>query len=320
MSRSIYISRTLSGIMTILALTYPCMCLFLVLRQRNLIFNPSYQTFKLPSDSEFKMPYENAWIPVPGTQSKIHGWWIPPANLENRYPIAQRRSPRDTNSPQVVLFLPGAGGNKSKNLWTVKVFHKLGLATLAIDYRGYGQSYGNFPSEPQLYQDSQAAWNYLTQVRRIPPQQILIYGQSLGGAIALNLAIEQPKAGALVMQSTFTSMSETVKRLDRFPFWLFPIDLMLTERFNSIDKVRSLQIPVLFIHGSADSLVPADMSQRLYQASDRVKRKQILLIPKAGHYPSSRSYVPCFSSFIWSSKPLEYRQTDSMAGTQCYRT
>jgi uncharacterized protein len=290
MRRYIYARRILLGVGSALALGYLATCLFLFERQRYLIFNPHRELLKLPSDAEFKMPYATAWISVPGNKGKIHGWWIPPESVTER---------KNRDRPQVLLYLPGAGGNKGNNLWRIKGFHKLGLATLAIDYRGYGQSKGNFPNESQFYTDSQAAWNYLTQVRRIPPQQIIIYGESLGGAIALDLALKHPDAGGLVMQSTFTSMEETVKRID-YRFGFFPINLLLTERFNSIAKMRSLQVPVLLIHGTSDRVVPYDMSQRLYQAAPQ--RKELLLIPQGGHFQiyrrGGKSYLQAISNFF----------------------
>lgn len=175
---------------------------------------------------------------------------------------------------------------------------QLGFSVLVIDYRGFGSSQGNFPSESQLYQDSQIAWDYLVKIRRIPPEQIIIYGESLGGVIALDLAIKQPKANALIMQSSFTSMAEAVKYRDWL--WMFPVDLLLTQKFDSISKVRSLHIPVLFIHGTADSVVPSYVSQQLYDAAP--EPKQLLLIPKAGHFqiyqPGINSYLQGMQKFI----------------------
>lgn len=92
----------------------------------------------------------------------------------------------------------------------VSAFRQLGFSVLVFDYRGYGRSSGNFPDESQVYQDGQAAWNYLRNERNISPRQILIYGESLGGAIALDLAVKHPEAGGLIMQSSFTSMAQTV--------------------------------------------------------------------------------------------------------------
>ncbi|MCC5635890.1 alpha/beta hydrolase [Nostoc sp. CHAB 5844] len=185
----------------------------------------------------------------------------------------------------------------------------LGFSVLVIDYRGFGKSQGKFPSESQLYQDSQIAWNYLVKTRRISPEQIVIYGESLGGAIAIDLAIKHPQANALIVQSSFTSMAEVIEHRDFL--WLFPINLLLTQKFDSLSKVRSLQIPVLFIHGTADSVVPSYMSQQLYNAAP--EPKQILLVPNAEHFriyqPGNNSYLQAMQKFLFIK--TEFRSQES---------
>jgi fermentation-respiration switch protein FrsA (DUF1100 family) len=180
----------------------------------------------------------------------------------------------------------------------VTAFRQLGFSVLVFDYRGYGLSQGAFPNELQVYEDSQAAWNYLRYVRQIPPEQIIIYGESLGGAIALDLAVKQPEAGGLIMQSSFTSMVEAIRH--RGFFQIFPIQMLLTERFDSLSKLRSLRIPVLFLHGTADSVVPSEMSQRLYAAA--AEPKQLFLISGADHVriyqPGQQSYLKAIQRFI----------------------
>lgn len=180
----------------------------------------------------------------------------------------------------------------------MSALRQLGFSVLMFDYRGYGLSKGNFPNELQVYQDSQAAWNYLQNVRQIPPEQIMIYGESLGGAIALDLALRQPEAVGLVLQSSFTSMVEAIRH--RKIFQIFPVSLLLTERFDSLSKVRSLRVPVLFLHGSEDSVVPAEMSQQLYEAS--AEPKQLFLISGADHVriyqPGDQSYLKAIQRFV----------------------
>jgi hypothetical protein len=254
----------------------------------------------LPSDPDLNMPYENVSIPLTGDRGQIHGWWIPAPSPEEKISTLPNEPMKILKSPKAILYLSGTGGNKSSRgyLRRMEGLRQLGFAVLAIDYRGYGQSQGDFPSENMVYADSRAAWNYLTQVRGISPEQIIIYGESLGGAIALDLAVRHPEAGGLIVQSTFTSMAETVKRMNYLG--IFPIDLLLTQRFDSISKVRRLSVPVLFLHGMKDTVVPFDMSQRLYKAAPAPK--QILLIPKAGHfgiYGRGRySYLRAIEKFV----------------------
>jgi uncharacterized protein len=294
-------SRQLAiGIVLTLVIAYISGCLFLFLRQRHLIFRPSYKILELPSSSDFKMPYQEVQIPVANSGQYLHSWWIPaPADKEQFYTIPNEPA-KVIKSRITVLYLCGAGGNKSyyNNLARVQAMRQLGFSILVIDYRGFGTSQGQFPRELQIYQDSQAAWDYLVKTRQIPAKKIVIYGESLGGAIAINLVVKNPEAKAVIVQSSFTAMAEVIKQKD----WLrlFPIDAILTERFDSLTQVRSLKIPILFIHGTADDVVPAYMSEQLYKAAS--EPKQLFLIPGARHYAiyqfGNNSYLRAIEKFM----------------------
>ncbi len=246
--------------------------------------------------SEFKMPYQEVWIPV--NRDRIHAWWIPSAaNPDKFIPIANEPI-NILKSPKVMLYFCGVGRNMGdyNYLARMQAFRQLGFSVLVADYRGYGRSTGSFPNETQVYEDAEAVWNHLRQ--SVSADQIVIYGESLGGAIALNLAVKHPDAKGLILQSSFTSMAEVTKQ--RGLFGLFPIDVLLTERFNSLEKIRSLKVPVLFLHGTQDSVVPVQMSQVLYQAAP--EPKQLFLIPGADHvkiYQSGNgSYLKAIKGFI----------------------
>ena len=178
-----------------------------------------------------------------------------------------------------MLYLHGNGINIGANVAHANRFHRLGFSVLLPDYRGYGRSEGRFPTEAALYQDASVAWDYLVQERKIQPRQIFLYGHSLGGAVAIDLAVKHPDAAGLIVESSFTSIRDIVDYQSIYR--IFPIDLILNQRFDSIRKVRSLALPVLFIHGTADLRVPATMSQQLYEAAP--EPKQLILIPNAGH-------------------------------------
>lgn len=248
----------------ILAIAYLGACLFLYLRQNRFIFFPAPVIETTPAELELK--YEEVWIPVnqkSGKVERIHGWWIP----------------SETSSDRVLLYLHGNGVNIGANVNHAARFHQLGFSVLLIDYRGYGLSEGSFPTENTVFVDAQTSWNYLVQDRGIAPEQIFLYGHSLGGAIAVDLAIRQPNAAGVIVQSSFTTMREMVDY--RFHFWMFPIDLLLTHRFDSRAKISQLQMPVLFIHGMADPEIPSEMSEQLYQVAPQPKR--LFLVPDAGH-------------------------------------
>jgi fermentation-respiration switch protein FrsA (DUF1100 family) len=257
------------AVVSLVAIAYTATCVYLFMRQTRMIFFPSPYIQTTPT--EFNLPYEEVWIPVGdgGDQAeRIHGWWIP------------------AESERVLLYLHGNGANIGANVAQASRFYQLGFSVLLVDYRGYGKSEGNFPTEASVYADAQTAWDYLIQ-RGIAPEQIFIYGHSLGGAIAINLATQNPSAAGLIVQSSFTSIREMATYAKNLE--IFPLDLLLTQRFDSLDKLQAnsssgekpLQMPVLFIHGTADIQVPSIMSEVLYAAAP--EPKQIWLVPNAGH-------------------------------------
>jgi pimeloyl-ACP methyl ester carboxylesterase len=284
----------------LLVTTYIFTCAFLFVQQRYLIFRPSQKFLTLPSSPDFQINYQDEKIPISGSDEYIHGWWISAPSPQERFLTIPHEPVRILKSPKVILYFCGAAGNKGyyNHVARLQGLRQLGFAILVIDYRGFGASKGNFPSESQLYADSQIAWDYLVKVRQILPKQIVIYGESLGGAVAVNLAVKNPAARALIVQSSFTRMSEEIKHRDWL--WLFPINLLLTEKFDSLAKVRSLKIPVLFIHGTADTVVPVKMSQQLYNAAP--EPKQLLLVPGGEHFriyqSGSSSYLQAIEKFM----------------------
>jgi uncharacterized protein len=265
------------------AFLYTSACVFLFFIQTRMIFVPTAVIEKTPE--LFNLQYEEVWLPVfnsTGKAERIHGWWIKANQPESK----------------VLLYLHGNGFNIGANIAQAKIFQQMGFSVLLIDYRGYGRSEGSFPSEVQVYQDAATAWNYLVKDKKIPPSQILIYGHSLGGAIAIDLAAKYPDAAGLIVESTFTSIIQVIDY--RNTFWMFPVDLILTQGFESIDKVSKLKMPILFIHGTADSTIPAFMSEQLYNAAP--EPKQLILIDGAGHNNVANAapyqYVQGVKSFL----------------------
>lgn len=245
------------------AISYAAICGILFFSQPYLIFKPT-RTFQKTPES-YNIKYQDVYLPVPGSSNNdvIHGWWLP----------SQRRN------LGTLLYLHGNSLNIGSNITQAYRFRQMGFSVLLIDYRGYGKSKGNFPNESQVYQDAQIAWNYLVKQKQIPANQIFIYGHSLGGAVAIDLAVKHPKAAGLIVHNSFTSMQNMAK-LERY-FRLFPISLILKYRFDSITKVKSLQMPVLFVHGTADAMIPPTMSKTLYAAAP--EPKQLVLVPGAKH-------------------------------------
>ena len=279
-------SKFLLGLGGVLAIAYFSSCLLLFWLQNRLIFNPSPRISQTPAD--WQLDYENIYLSVEVERQhgeRIHGWWIPASSQV---------------SANVLLYLHGKGGNIGTNIDRLAKFHELGFSVLAIDYRGYGLSDGKFPSESRVYRDVEIAWSYLVRDRQVPPEKIIVYGQSLGGAIAIELATQQPvPPGGLIVESSFTSMRDMVDY--RYPFLnVFPVGLLLTQEFDSLAKVRTISIPFLFVHGLDDSHVPAQMSRQLFEATS--EPKQLLLVPGADHNNvasvSGEQYLQTISNFV----------------------
>ena len=227
-----------------IALLYFAGCVGLWSYQTRMIFFPEAVVKSTPAN--VGLAYEDVRLIVQG--DSVHGWFIPAVEVD----------------APVMLYLHGNGSNVGDLVERMQQFHEWGYGVLLIDYRGYGLSGGKFPNEQRVYEDAEAAWQYLTAERGIDESDVVIYGRSIGGAIAIELASQHPTAAGLITESTFTSMRDMVNHSHPLLPLITPVDLILTQRFDSAEKARSLQMPVLLMHGTADTTVPTHMSQVLY--------------------------------------------------------
>lgn len=260
----------------ICAIAYFLICFGLLLGQRRIIFIPCKPIVATPTD--YGLTYESVYLPVTA-QEKIHGWWL--------------RS--KTEEAPVLLYLHGNGGNVSANLPRAERFHQVGFTVFLIDYRGYGLSQGRFPSEKRLYEDAQTAWRYLVEERNVDPEQLYVFGHSLGGAIAIELATRHPEIPGLVVEGAFTSMLGMARYKGSYN-WL-PVNWLLTQRFDSLKKLATLNTPIFYLHGTEDLVVPAEMSRTLYQAT--LGRKELWLVEGAGHNDIATITGEAYEKRIW---------------------
>jgi len=266
---------------------YGSVCLALWFGQTRLVFAPEREITTTPA--KFNAKYEDVLIPVKkadGNSENIYGWWLPNAKQEEKADFGDRK---------VILYLHGNGKNISANAKHANRLMRMGFSVLLIDYRGYGRSEGAFPNESSVYIDAQTAWDYLIS-KGYKPNQIVIYGHSLGGAIAIELATKHPDGLGMIVDASFTSMMEMATLEPKYR--VFPINLLIHQRFDSIAKVRSLSMPVLYIHGTADDLIPAAMSQQLFEATP--SKKQIVIIPNGGHNNNASTNEPLYLNSIRS--------------------
>jgi alpha-beta hydrolase superfamily lysophospholipase len=257
----------------------PYGCSQLAYKERQLLFNIEPGTASwysgLPSG------VQELQIPLSSTLSStqyLHAWWWP--------------APR-ADAP-TALYLHGTRWNLTAQVRRISQLRELGFSVLAIDYRGFGESPGDLPSERTVYEDAQAAWDKLVQLQPQADKRF-IYGHSLGGAIAVDLAErirdkDEPKAAGLIIESTFTDLAAAAAAVANTSL---PVRWIMSEKFDSIDKIADIGIPVLIVHGTDDRYVPSRLSQELFEAA--APPKQLLLVPGGTHNNSmtigSREYA-----------------------------
>jgi alpha-beta hydrolase superfamily lysophospholipase len=237
---------------------------------------------------------------VPGTASWYSG--LPAGVVESNLPVVTEAKtqhihtwwwPADKPGAPAVLYLHGARWNLTGQTFRIEQLHQFGFSVLAIDYRGFGKSDGDLPSEETAYEDARAAWKHLTQLQPDPAKRF-IYGHSLGGAIAIDLAASlsaapkqpgQPGSSAhgLIVESSFTTLADIARSLT-YP-WL-PLQLLMSQKFDSVDKIGQVHMPVLIVHGTDDRYVPSHFSQKLFDAAP--ERKRLLLVQGGSHNNSLR--------------------------------
>ena len=193
----------------------------------------------------------------------------------------------------VVLFCHGNAGNISHRLDSLRLFHSLGLSTFIFDYRGYGQSEGT-PTEQGTYLDVEAAWNYLVQKGQVDPTEIVVFGRSLGGAVAAWLAGKHAPR-ALIIESTFTSVPDIGAEL--YPY--LPVKLLSALRYNTLEYLRRVSCPVLVVHSADDEMISFTHGQRLFEAANEPKELlEITGSHNEGFLSSTMSYEEGLKAFI----------------------
>ncbi len=270
--------RTLISLLTIAASVYVLLSLVLYLMQGKMVFLANMPGRALTASPDMMgLEYEDVYLTT-SDDERLHGWYVPASE-----------------SRGVVLFFHGNAGNISHRLDSIAIFHQLGLDTLIIDYRGYGQSTGK-ASEQGTYLDAQAAWSYLVDERGIASNRIIIFGRSLGGAIGAWLAAEHTPAAAII-ESSFSSGVDMARRL--YPF--LPVRLITRLRYPVTEYASQLDCPVLVVHSRQDEIIPFDMGQSIYAA---VKQRKSFLELRGDHnngFVISRTeYVAGLDGFIES--------------------
>ena len=253
----------LAAVAAALALTMGCSNLDE--RQRAWIFQPSDRSWGGSADLARDM--DDVWVSfdskVTGEPAKLHGLWLP----------AESKS---ADGP-VLLYLHGARWNVSGSAPRIHRMQELGFSVLAVDYRGFGKSTPGLPSEEMAYEDARAAWDWLAA--KYPQRQRYIFGHSLGGAIAIDLASHVEDESGIIVEGTFTSIPDVASSMKWG--WL-PVGPLITQRFESLKKVAKVGSPLLVVHGDSDNLINSELGRKLYEAAQG--RKRFVLVEGGSHH------------------------------------
>lgn len=251
--------------------------------QDQLLFQPSSRLLATPDDAG--MEYETVRLDTDDGET-LHGWWIPAPG------VSRETSPGEFGK-QTLLFFHGNAGNISGRLENVQQFHQLGLNVLIVDYRGYGRSTGS-PSEEGIYHDAAACWTHLTTDRGVSPDDIVVFGRSMGGGAATWVAARHTP-GAVILESVFTNVPD----IGAHHYSFLPVHALATNQFDNEARISEVDAPILFIHSRDDRVVPFKLGRRVYEAA--TEPKEFLEI-QGGHNDgfmvSADTYLQAINGFL----------------------
>lgn len=249
-----------------------------VFENRFIYFPPRYPEGFVTTPQSFGLQVEEVWLTAEDNV-RINGWFLP-------------------STASVLLWFHGNAENIGMGIDRMIRFAALGSSIFEIDYRGYGKSEGT-PNEAGLYRDGEAAYRYLVEVRGFRPSDIIIYGHSLGGAVAVEIA-SRHECGGLIVESSFTSISDMARIMFRVPL----VGFIAKSKFDSERKIANIRAPVLVIHGTRDWVIPFFMGQMLFEAAR--EPKAFFPVEGAGHddpfFVGGKEYYDRLLEFIQGVK------------------
>ncbi|MFN9371342.1 MAG: alpha/beta hydrolase [Planctomycetaceae bacterium] len=224
----------------------------------------------------------------------LRGWHCVGAPRVEFAPVERQRFPAG------LIYFPGRGGHRGYRLLEISQLIDAGAEVLLVDYRGYGDNSGQ-PSEPGLARDARAIWNFSQTLPGWSPAHTVLYGESLGGALAVQLAADlsdrQTPPGGLILRSAFTSMTEAARSYRRWLRWFIPEGW-----YPSLERIPRVTCPLLSLHGTADEVVPCEMGQRLFAAAPTRSHNKIVRewipFPDAGHNGLAVSHAPLLRAAV----------------------
>lgn len=230
--------------------------------ENKIIYHPAKFPVGQWDTSRIPLPIQEIWFEAKDGV-KLHGWYVPHEEAEASF-----------------LFFHGNAGNLSHRTENVFFLHHLKLNVFIFDYRGYGKSEGD-PDEKGIRLDAQAAYDTLMAQPGVSARSLILFGRSLGGAFAAYIASQNPVAG-LILESSFTNAKDMADRM--FP--ILPVGWFLSSELDALSSVAHLSVPKLFLHGTADSIIPYTLGRELYQGA--AEPKEFYNIAGAGHNDTIR--------------------------------
>ncbi|MHC4757945.1 MAG: alpha/beta hydrolase [Planctomycetota bacterium] len=268
-----FMNTPLLLIPSVVLIAYLVLCLIVFFMQSRFVYFPTQRIEYTPED--IKIDFEDITFES-NDGLKLNGWYIPAHSAEF-----------------TILFCHGNGGNISHRLDSISLFNRLGLSCFIFDYRGYGISEGK-PSEEGTYLDALAAYNWLCNQKELKPENIIIFGRSLGASVASHLAIEK-RCKSLILESAFTSVAEIGSSL--YPY--MPIRLLARYKYSTIDYVKTFDGLVMVIHSRDDEIIPFEFGVKLYEASKKPKKFiEISGTHNEGFITSGDVYVNAWKEWI----------------------
>ena len=242
--------------------------------EKGIVFFPDSELIGTPAD--VGLEYEEVWFPA-ADGVKLHGWWVP-----------KKDAP-------VLLWFHGNGGNISHRLENIKLLLDLvGVSVFIFDYREYGKSEGRISREG-TYLDAAGAYDYLVKSRKVPPRDLVLFGRSLGSALATDLAVKH-SCRSLILESAYTNSQEMARLLAPFLF-----DWRPSIPYDNLGKIGQIKVPLLVIHGEDDEIIPVDMGRRVFAAAP--EPKELYIIPYSHHNDTylvgGKTYFERLRAFIF---------------------
>ncbi len=253
--------------------TYVGLALWMYFRQAHYVYFPARELRLTPATT--RLAYEDIRVTTVDGET-IHGWFVP-------HPQARG----------TVLFCHGNAGNIADRIDSVWRLHDLGLNVCLFDYRGYGLSSGT-PTEEGTYRDAESVWEWLTVTRSLPADRIVVFGESLGGAVAAWVA-ERKQPGALILESTFTSLPDAAARV--YPF--LPVRWLCRFRYDTLARLPQIACPVMVAHSPDDDIIPFAQGERLFNAAHEPKVFLTMKGPhNGGRDQTGRAYDDAVDGFV----------------------